>query len=94
MSKLLPGTNRRKRRALLKQQAIPAKLARYYDTLDLAEQALNNSGESAKKILIASIESKEFKHLVEGEEVTRTLSATDITAILDALTYYDSQKPE
>jgi len=73
MSKSLPGTNRRKRRSLLKQQAIPAKLARYYDTLDLAEQALNNSGESAKKILMESIQSKKFTHLVDGEEVVRTL---------------------
>lgn len=94
MSKLkpTPGTSRRQRRELAKRKTIPAKLQRYYETLELAEQALNNSGDSAKKILTEAVTSKKLLHLVDGEEVTRTLSVTDITAILDALTHYDSEQ--
>jgi len=83
--------NRKIRRQRLKTNTPPAKLARYYETLDLAEQALNNSGESAKKILTEALSSRELKHLVDGNEVIRTLSTTDTKAILDALVFYDNK---
>ena len=91
-NKPMPGTSRRQRRELKNRKTIPAKLQRYYTTLELAEQALNNSGESAKKILTEAISSKKLLHIEDGKEVTRTLSVTDITAILDALTFYDSEQ--
>lgn len=69
----------------------PKVLARYYDTLDLADQALKNSGNSAKKVLLEALKTKKFTHIVEGKEVVRTLSVTDTTAILDALTHYDNK---
>lgn len=91
-NKPMPGTSRRNRRKLESRKTIPAQLQRYYTTLELAEQALENSGESAKKILTEAISTKKLLHIEEGEEVTRTLSVTDITAILDALTFYDSNE--
>lgn len=68
-------------------------LARYYETLDLADQAIKNSGDNAVNVLQEAIVTKQLKHMVDGEIVVRTLSATDITAVLDAITHYQ-HKPD
>lgn len=83
--------NRRERKTRLKNSRTPAKkMARYFETADLATQALQNSGESAKKILVEALQSRTLKHMVDGEEVIRTLSLTDTTAIMDTLVKYDN----
>lgn len=68
-------------------------LARYYETLDLADQAIKNSGDNAVNVLQEAIVTKQLKHMIDGEIVVRTLSATDITAVLDAITHYQ-HKPD
>jgi hypothetical protein len=67
-------------------------MARYYETLDLADQAIRNAGDNAVNVLQEALTSKKLKHIVDGEEVIRTLSATDITAILDAITHYNQNR--
>ncbi len=85
-----PGSSRRARKEMMEHTPKAAKqLSRYYDTLDLADQAIKNAGSDAVHVLQAAIVTKTLKHIVDGQEVIRTLSATDITAVLDAITHYN-----
>ena len=88
-----PGLCRRQRRERMKSTPQAQKqLARYYETLDLADQAIRNAGDNAVNVLQEAITTKKLKHIVDGKEVIRTLSATDITAVLDAITHYNHNK--
>ena len=67
-------------------------MARYYETLDLADQGIKYAGNNAINVLQEALSTKKLNHIVDGEVVVRTLSATDITAILDAITHYNQNR--